>query len=98
MPSNNIDEEIRFKAGRTTVTPAAAAALEAAKVHDILLLARHLRGDWGALGKRDRLQNDLAMLLELRSISRHVLPTGPVIPVITAADRSTTTMLLCDDY
>ena len=98
MPSTNIYEEIRFRAGRTTVTPAAAAALEAAKVHDIFLLARHLHGDCGDLGERDCLQNKLAVLLELRIVSRYVLPTGSVIRVISEADRSTTTILLCDDY
>ncbi|MFM0335028.1 hypothetical protein [Paraburkholderia fungorum] len=96
MQSTNIYDEIRFKAGRTTVTPAAAAALEVAKVHDILLLARHLHGDWGDLGERDRLQNELAVLLDLRIQSRYALLSGTVIQVVTKADRSTTTILLAD--
>jgi hypothetical protein len=96
MPSTNIHEEIRFRAGRTTVTPAAAAALEAAKVHDILLLARHLHGDWGDLGELDCLQNELAVLLGLRIQSRYALPSGAVIQVVTEADRSATAMLLTD--
>jgi hypothetical protein len=96
MPSTNIYEEIRFRAGRTTVTPAAATALEAARVHDILLLARHLHGDWGDLGERDCLQNELAVLLELRIQSRYALPSGAVIQIVTGADRSTTTILLAD--
>lgn len=98
MPSTNISDEIRFKAGRATVTPAAAAALEVARVHDILLLARHLHGDWGDLGGRDCLQNELAVLLDLRIQSRYALPSGSVILVLTEADRSATTILLQDDY
>ena len=97
MQSTDINNgDVRFKTGRATVTPAAAAALELAKVHDILLLARHIHGDWGDLGERDHLQNELAVLLDLRIHSRYVLPTGPVILVVTEADRSATTILLAD--
>ncbi|KAE8760838.1 hypothetical protein FSO04_06325 [Paraburkholderia madseniana] len=97
MQSNDIyRDKVRFKAGRATVTPAAAAALELAKVHDILLLARHIHGDWGDLGERDRLQNELAVLLDLGIRSRYALPTGSVICVTTEADRSATTMRLTD--
>lgn len=97
MQSNDIYRDgVRFKAGRATVTPTAAAALELAKVHDILLLARHIHGDWGDLGERDRLQNELAVLLDLRISSRYTLPTGSVICVITEADRSATAMRLTD--
>lgn len=97
MQFNDINhDEIRFNAGRASVTPAAAAALELAKVRDILLLARHIHGDWGDLDERDRLQNELAVLLDLRIVSHYILPTGPVIWVITEADRSATTILLAD--
>ncbi|SAK87791.1 plasmid related protein [Caballeronia glebae] len=97
MQSTDIDNnKIRFKAGRITVTPVAAAALELAKAHDILLLARHIHGDWGDLGQRDCLQNELAVLLDLRILSRYALPTGSVIWVVTTADRSATTILLAD--
>jgi hypothetical protein len=96
MQTNDTHTSVRFKAGRPRVTRAAAAALEAAKVPDILVLARHIHGDWGDLGERDCLQNELAVLLEMRILSRYVLPTGPVICVMTEADRSATTILLCD--
>jgi hypothetical protein len=96
MPSTNTYDEVRFGTGRTTVTPAAAAALEVARVHDILLLARHLHGDWGDLCERDRLQNELAVLLDLRIQSRYGLQSGTVIWVVTEADRSATTILLAD--
>jgi hypothetical protein len=99
MQSTDIfKDRVRFDAGRATVTPAAAAALELAKVPDILLLARHIHGDWGDLNERDCLQNELAVLLDLRVQSRYVLPTGSAIWVLTEADRSATTILLQDDY
>jgi hypothetical protein len=98
MQTNDTHSSVRFKTGRPTVTPAATAALELAKVPDILVLARHIHGDWGDLGERDCLQNELAVLLELRIVSRYVLLTGSVIQVVTEADRSATTILVCDDY
>lgn len=97
MPSQTkILNPVRFKAGRPNVTPAAAAAFQHAKVPDLLLLARHLHGDWGDLSVRDSLQNELAVLLDMRILSRYVLPTGSVIWIVTEADRSATTMLLAD--
>lgn len=98
MPSQTeTSNQVRFKAGRPNVTPAAAAALELAEVPDLLLLARHLHGDWGDVSEQDSLQNELAVLLDMRILSRYVLPTGSVIWVITDADRSTTTFLLLGD-
>ncbi|APC69676.1 hypothetical protein [Ralstonia pseudosolanacearum] len=88
----------RFELGVTLVTPAAVAALEAANVPEVLLLARHLHGDWGALSEEDRLQNELAVLLDLRILSSYPLPTGGKVWIITEADRSATTILLPDDY
>jgi hypothetical protein len=98
MPSQTETlNQIRFKAGRPNLTPAAAAALELAQVPDLVLLARHLHGDWGDVSERDSLQNELALLLDMRILSRYVLPTGSVIWVITEADRSATTFLLLGD-
>lgn len=88
----------RFELGATLVTPAAAAALEAAKVPEVLLLARHLHGDWGELSEGDRLQNELAVRLGLRIISSYPLPTGGKVWIITEANREATTILLPDDY
>jgi hypothetical protein len=67
------------------------------EVPDILLLARHIHGDWGDLNGRDCLQNELAVLLDLRILSRYVLPTGSIIWIVTEADRSATTIFLFDD-
>jgi len=88
----------RFELGQITVTPAALAALEAADVPGLLLLAKHLHGDWDELAEHDRLQNELAVLLGLRVLSSYALPDGRKVWVITEADRSATTILLPDDY
>jgi hypothetical protein len=95
-PQTETLNQIRFKAGRPNITPAAASAFERARVPDLLLLARHLHGDWGDLSERDSLQNELALLLDMRIFSRYLLPTGSVIWIVTEADRSATTMLLAD--
>lgn len=96
MQSTEIHGNVRFKTGRPTLTAAVMAALELAKVPDILLLARHIHGDWGDMNERDCLQNELAVLLGLRVLSRYLLPTGSAIWVVTEADRSETKMLLAD--
>ncbi|MDR6202528.1 hypothetical protein [Paraburkholderia graminis] len=88
--------QIRFKAGRPNVTHAAAAALELAQVPDLMLLARHIHGDWGDVSEHDCLQNEIALLLDIRILSRYVLPTGPAIWIVTEADRSATTILLVE--
>jgi hypothetical protein len=90
--------EARFELGRLVITPAASAALEVANVSGVLLLARHIRCDWGDLAEEDRLQNDLALLLGMRVLSSYALPNGGKVWIITEADRSATTILLPDDY
>ncbi len=88
----------RFKLGRVAITPAASAALEANETPGILLLARHVHGDWGEISEHDQLQNDLAVLLGLRVLSSYALPDSKKVWVITEADRSATTILLPGDY
>jgi hypothetical protein len=88
----------RFPLGRLAITPAAQAALDAADKSGVLLLARHLHGDWGDLTEEDRLQNELALLLGLRVLSSYALPDGKKVWIITEADRLATTILLPDDY
>ena len=90
--------DARFPLGRVVITPAASAALEAAAIPEVLLLARHVRGDWGELTEEDRLQNELALLLDLRVLSSYALPASGKVWVITEADRAATTILLPDDY
>lgn len=60
------------------------------------LLYRHLHGDWGDVTEQDALQNEVALILDMRVWSSYRLPTGKTIWIITAADRSTTTILLAD--
>lgn len=64
-------------------------------------LGRHLVGDWGELETADRICNDEALAQGGRLFSCYTLkaPADPQkIYIITEADRSTTTVLLPEEY
>ena len=86
----------RLELGRIVISDVASAALEASKVEGVLLLARHLNGDWGDLPAADTLQNELALLLGGRVFSRYALPDGSEIWIVTEGDRSMTRILLVE--
>ncbi len=88
----------RFPMGRPVITPDAEGALEAAGIPAILLLSRHIHGDWGSLSVEDQTANELALLTGKRLLSSYDLPDGRKVWIITEADRSVTTILLPDDY
>lgn len=89
----------RFSMGRPTITPGAQAALDAAGIEGVLLLARHIHGDWGDLGAEDLAANELALLTGKRLLSSYNLPDGTAkVWIITEADRAATTILLPDEY
>jgi hypothetical protein len=88
----------RLHLGKVVITDAASAALERTGTEGVLLLARHLHGDWGDVTEQDALQNELALLLGLRVLSRYAIGDGIVVWIITEADRATTTIMLPDGY
>jgi hypothetical protein len=62
-------------------------------------LARHAAGDWGELDKEDQASNDSAVASgDERLLSAYRLADRTRIWVITEADRSTTTVLLPEEY
>ena len=88
----------RFPMGNPVITPAAQAALDETGISGVLLLARHIHGDWGDLPVEDLAANELALLTGQRLLSSYDLPGGDKVWIITEADRSVTTILLPDDY
>lgn len=89
----------RFPMGRPVITPGAQATLDAASIEGVLLLARHIHGDWGDLSAEDLASNELALLTGKRLLSSYNLPDGSgKVWIITEADRATTTILLPHEY
>lgn len=83
--------------GKILITQAASAAIDSPKQEGVPLLYRHLHGDWGDVTEQDALQNELALTLGMRVWSSYRIRTGQTIWIITAADRSATTILLADN-
>ena len=89
-----------FPLGQVVATPDALAALEEAGESALPLLSRHQSGDWGdGLCEEDRNLNDEAVKDDSRILSSYVLEaTGQKVWIISEADRSSTTILLPENY
>ena len=86
---------MRFPLGRVVATPGALEAFG----HEgcFLLLRRHAGGDWGDLDGHDRRENERALKIEARIFSAYETPSGRAW-IITEADRSSTCVLLPEEY
>ncbi|MBB6053298.1 type I restriction endonuclease subunit M [Armatimonas rosea] len=98
-----------FLCGEVVATPGAIEALNEAhgnrwRIEAGRLIARHRSGDWGDVCREDKSANDQALRHGARILSAYHLPvrvpgTAPQkLWVITEADRSSTTILLPDEY
>ena len=87
-----------FSLGQIVATPGALEALEEARQAPLHLLNRHLIGDWGDLDKEDIKANNDALIYGDRLFSAYRLTTGEKVWIITEADRSSTCILLPEDY
>jgi hypothetical protein len=86
--------EPRFPLGTTVATPAAMAlGIDLASY-----MRRHHCGDWGDLCDEDKQANEEALKLGLRILSHYKLGGGRRIYIITEADRSSTCILLPEEY
>jgi hypothetical protein len=79
-------------------TPGALAALEASGESLSDYLTRHLSGDWGDVDAEDARENELSLKRGWRLLSAYTLKSGTKIWVITEADRSSTCILLPEEY
>lgn len=61
-------------------------------------LARHAGGDWGNVSPDDAQENDLSTEQGFRILSAYSLNNGTNIWIITEADRSSTCILLPEEY
>jgi hypothetical protein len=87
-----------FPLGQVVSTPGALEAMAKANTNGMLLLLRHVTGDWGEVCKEDARENELSVKEGFRILSAYTLSTGVKIWIITESDRSATTFLLPSEY
>ncbi len=85
-----------FELGQVVSTPGALDALSREDIGDAL--ARHHRGDWGEVGRHDWRENETALREGFRLLSVYRGANAVKFWVITEADRSSTCVLLPEEY
>ena len=86
----------KFRLGRIVATPNALSHLAQA---DILMgIQRHQAGDWGDVDAEDRAANDAALVQGTRILSVYHAANGTKFWLISESNRSSTTVLLPQDY
>ena len=89
---------IRFQLGRVGATPGALRVLENAKQAPDVFLDRHVNGDWGDVPEEDKQENELSVEQGLRILSAYTTSAGDRIWILTEADRSSTIIMLPEEY
>jgi hypothetical protein len=79
-------------------TPGALAAIEKPGQQPGDFLARHVIGDWGDLTPEDIKENKLSLQRGFRLLSACHTSAGDKLWVITEADRSSTCIVLPEEY
>ncbi|MGH9455117.1 MAG: hypothetical protein ACRD2O_14230 [Terriglobia bacterium] len=87
-----------FSLGQVVATPVALKALERSHQSPHEFLGRHVRGDWGELDEFDRRENEYSIVHGFRILSSYRTAAGEKLWLITERDRSSTTLLLPDEY
>lgn len=94
----------RYRLGRIITTPGALDALARSGQTAAEFVDRHARHDWGDLCPGDRKLNDEAVAqeadddLRTRILSAYRTKLGKRVWIITEADRSSTCLLLPEEY
>jgi len=84
--------------GQVVATPGALRAFALAEADYLPYLMRHDRGDWGTVSPEDVRANDEAREAGDRLLSAYRLRDGTKVWIITEADRSSTCILLPEEY
>lgn len=84
--------------GQVLATPGALALLHSQQLTPLRFVLRHMAGDWGDICEEDRQTNAEALVQGARVMSVYVLGKTQRLWVITEADRSSTTLLLPEEY
>jgi hypothetical protein len=88
----------KFNLGKLAATPGALEALTDAGQSPMDFLNRHVRGDWGDCCEEDRQANEEALQIGARLLSVYRTSKNVKIWIITEADRSSTCVLLPEEY
>ena len=89
-----------FDLGRLVATPGALELLAATGTNSAELLERHVTGDWGEVPPEDARENARSLKYGWRVFSSYPVggDGGEKVWVITEADRSSTCILLPEEY
>ena len=87
---------MKFKLGEVVMTQGIAENITRTEI--LAALKRHASGDWGDVCKSDKKENDFAVKNGLRILSSYRTAKGEKFWIITEADRSSTTVLLPEEY
>ncbi len=90
--------QTKFPLGQTVSTPTALEALKDSGQSPALFINRHVSGDWGEVDEDDKQANEDALIHGDRILSAYRTTLGVKIWVITEADRSSTCILLPEEY
>lgn len=93
-----MNRQFRFSLGRVVGTPGALDLLERLGGTPVSFLTRHAQGDWGDVSPESAKANDAAVEGGDRIMSVYRLGGGAEIWIVTEANRSTTTIMLPEDY
>ena len=87
-----------FSLGQLVATPGALRVIKDSSQTPDFFLDRHVRGDWGEVCDEDKLANDAALVHGERLLSAYKTLRGQRIWIVTEADRSSTCILLPEEY
>ena len=90
--------EAKFSIGKLVATPGALEAFARTGQRPIPFVARHQLGDWGDVPPEDAEENELSVREGLRILSSYRLQNKTRMWIITEADRSSTCVLLPEEY
>ena len=89
---------MKFDPGQIVATPGVLDAMASSGDDPLDFLFRHLDGDWGDVDEHDRQENELSLQHGWRLLSCYRLSDGTKVWIITEADRSSTCLLLPEEY
>ena len=98
VPMIMVRKPVSFPMGQIVGTPCALKTIEDAGQSPAEFLDRHRQGDWGEVDGGDWALNDQALEDGTRILSAYRTVKNVRIWIITEADRSSTCLLLPEEY